>query len=108
MKITRTRGDTCADQFAITMKVSGQAADLSGCSFLMTLSRTANPTDSSTQVYQLTGEVGAGGVVSFYPTEEQANQIGTFYFDVQMQDAQGRKRTIVPVDTYTYTQDITK
>lgn len=108
MKITRVRGDTYADQFSITAKSTGLPADLTGCTFKMTLSRVANPADATSQVYQIVGEVDSSkGIVSFYPSTQQADQVGAFFFDVQMTDGAGRIRTIA-LDSYTYTQDITK
>lgn len=109
MKITRTRGDTYADQFSVTMKQGGQPADLTGCVFTLTLSTSSAPTDQSTMVYQITGDVQdpLSGIVGFSPSALQADQVGNFYFDVQMQDSLGKVRTLV-LDSYVYTQDITK
>lgn len=109
MKITRTRGDTYADQFKVTLKLSGQPADLTGCSFLMTLNSNSSPDTNTAPAYQLVGVVSdpATGIIEFAPTAEQADQVGTFYFDIQMTDANGKIRTLM-LDTYTYTQDITK
>lgn len=109
MKVTRVRGDTYADQFFIRSKVTGDAANLAGCTFKLSLSTTATPNAQSTPVYQLIGVVPDPllGIVEFAPTAEQADQVGNFFFDVQMTDAAGLIRTLV-LDSYVYTQDITK
>jgi hypothetical protein len=75
----------------------------------MTLSTVANPTDTTTQVYQILGDIvdAANGVVEFSPTLDQANRVGYFYFDVQMTDSYGKVSTLV-TGTYVYKQDITK
>ena len=49
----------------------------------------------------------SNGRVEFAPTAMQADQVGAFYFDVQMIDGAGRKRTIEG-GKYKYEQDITK
>lgn len=109
MKITRVRGDTYADQFTITMRKDGTAADLTGCSFMLTVSSVQSPTTDSTKLYQIVGSVTdpTKGIVSFAPSAVQADRVGIFYFDVQLTDATGAVRTLV-LDSYTYTQDITK
>jgi hypothetical protein len=106
--LERRRGDTYADRFYITDGV-GKPLNITGFSFKLTLDRRPEPTDSSTQVYQLTGVItdAANGVVEFAPTIEQANQVGVFHYDMQMTDAQSRTRTVV-VARYAYKQDITK
>ena len=111
MDITRRRGDTYADSFTITLRSSGDFANLSGCSFLLTLDTRKDPTDNSTNVYQLVGVISdpASGVVTFAPNDTQANKIGYFYYDVQMIDQSGKKRTITPYGAqYVYVEDITK
>jgi hypothetical protein len=109
MPIKRIRGDTYPDQFLITTTTNGQPANLSGCTFKMTLSPTSAPDASTPPVYTLTGVVAdpTTGIVEFAPSETQANQVGEFFFDIEMHDVLGRIRTIL-IDTYSYSQDITK
>lgn len=108
MQIERTRGDTYADEFTITLKDNWQPANLAGCSFLLTLNSLKEPIDTTTQVYQITGQVvPLEGKVLCAPTAEQADRIGKFYFDLQMTDATGKVRTVLS-GTYIYKQDITK
>lgn len=108
--IKRRRGDTYADEIIVKSKTTGLPIDIAGYTFVLTVDTRKEPTDETTQVYQLTGTIigaSTAGRVAFAPTAEQADQIGEFYFDVQMTDGAGRKRTIV-LNKYTYTQDISK
>ena len=109
MQIQRTRGDTLPDVLTVTNTKTKSVVNITGCTFKMTLSTVPDPVDSSTQAYQLIGSVtdGAKGVVEFTPTEEQADKVGYFYYDIEMVDTYGRKITLVK-DTYLFTQDITK
>ena len=107
--ITRYRGDTVADEFVITDD-TGAVIDITGFTFLMTISTIKAPPDDTTEVYQLTGTIedAPNGLVSFAPNATQANQPPAKYFyDVQMIDGGGKIRTLV-LDSYTYRQDITK
>lgn len=108
MQIERKRGDTYADVFTITDKATWEPANLAGCTFLLTLDSRPAPTDSTTQVYQLVGQVDPlAGKVSCAPSVSQADKVGTFYFDLQLTDATGKVRTVAS-GTYVYLQDITK
>lgn len=107
---TRTRGDTYVDEFVVTSKITGAVIDITtGYDFLLTLDTRKKPDDATTQVYQLAGVIidGPNGIVGFSPTATQADQLGKFYYDIEMTDPAGRIRTI-ELDKYTYTQDITK
>lgn len=108
--ITRTRGDTYADELVIKSKKTKLPIDITGYTFTMTLDPEKEPIDATNNLYSLTGVIldAAAGRVEFAPTEIQADQLpGTYYFDVQMIDGAGRKRTI-ELDKYTYKQDISK
>lgn len=107
--ITRRRGDTYADEFTVKSASTGLPINITGYSFLMTLDPKKDPPDDTTKIYQLTGTIvdATAGRVEFAPSAVQANQLGQFFYDVQMIDGAGRKRTLV-VDKYKYEQDITK
>ena len=107
--ITRKRGDTYADEFIIKSASTGLPIDITGYTFVLTLDPERAPEDASQNVYALTGNIvdAANGRVEFAPTPLQADQLGNFWYDVQMVDGAGRKRTVV-LAKYTYTQDITK
>jgi len=105
--ITRKRGDTYAD--VINISSAGSPLDVTGYTFLLTVDTQKAPSDTSTQVYQLTGTIldAVNGQVEFAPSAVQADQVGGFYYDVQMTDGAGRKRTVL-AGKYKYVQDITK
>lgn len=107
--ITRRRGDTYGDE--ITVKDStGSIINISGYTFTMTLDPSKSPANADNNLYSLTGTIldAPNGRVEFVPTAQQADQIpGVYYYDIQMIDGLGRKRTIA-LDKYTYTQDISK
>lgn len=107
--ITRKRGDTYADVFTLKSAATGLPINVTGYTFVMTLDPDKAPVDSTNNVYQLNGTItdAPNGVVEFAPTSTQANQVGTFYYDVQMVDGLGRKRTITG-GKYKYEQDISK
>jgi hypothetical protein len=109
MQITRTRGDTVADSFTVTNPATGSIVNLTSCSLKLTVSTVPNPTDSTTQLFQLQGVIDdpTNGIVEFYPTSAQADNVGYFYYDIEMTDSYGRILTLVK-DTYVFTQDITK
>lgn len=107
--ITRRRGDTYPDVITVQTTSTGTAVDVTGASFTLTLDTLKAPADALTNVYSLTGTIvsAPNGTVSFAPSAIQADQLGTFYYDIQMVDASGFKHTI-GLDKYVYTQDITK
>ncbi len=107
--ITRYRGDTVPDQITVK-KPDGSAQDLSGYSFLLTVSSNKEPSSSAGQLFQLTGVISAptSGVVEFTPSDVQADQIpGKYYFDIQAITPTGKKHTIQK-GVYKFKQDITK
>lgn len=107
--ITRKRGDTYADEFTIKSALTKQPIDITGYTFTLTVDPEKAPLTADNNLYQLTGTIveAEAGRVEFAPDATQANQLGKFFYDVQMVDGDGRKRTIVS-GKYTYTQDITK
>lgn len=109
MIITRKRGDTYADEFIIKSKETGLPLNITGYSFLMVLDPESSPATSANNLYQIVGSVinGPAGLVEFAPSALQADQLGAYFFDIQMIDGAGRKRTIES-DSYIYKQDITK
>lgn len=107
--IERKRGDTYADEITVKSKKTGQPINITGYTFLLTVASVKAPVDTTTKVFQLTGTIidAAAGRVGFAPTESQADRLGKFYYDIQMTDAAGRKRTILEGE-YKFVQDITK
>lgn len=107
--ITRKRGDTYADEFVLTSKTTRLPINLTGYTFLLTVDPEKAPTGTTNNLYQLSGTIldAAAGRVEFAPSATQADHVGTYYYDVQMVDGTGRKRTVV-AGKYKYEQDITK
>ena len=108
--ITRKRGDTYADDIIVKSKKTGLAMNITGYSFVMTVDPSKSPVDATTNLYSVVGAIidAVEGRVEFAPTAMQADQPPeTYYYDIQMIDGAGRKRTIV-LDKYKYEQDISK
>jgi hypothetical protein len=110
MNITRRRGDTYADVITVTDLNTGLPVNILGYLFNMTLDPSDAPTSTVNNLYSLQGTIldAAAGSVSFAPSSVQADQIpATYFFDIQMVDASGLKRTIAS-GKYLYMQDICK
>lgn len=107
MDIERKRGDTYPIEIAVTS--NGTALNVSGCSFLMTVDPSKAPADNTTKLFALNGVItdAPAGKVSFTPSALEADHVGKFYFDIQMVDGSGAKRTI-DSGKFVLTQDITK
>jgi hypothetical protein len=108
--ITRKRGDTYADRFTFTDTDTGGPFDFTGGSVLLTVSSVSAPTDQSTEVFQITGDIDADpttGIVEFAPSALQADNVGYFFYDIQFTDGSGTIRTLVN-GAYIMNQDITK
>lgn len=107
--ITRKRGDTYRIRITFT-KDDGSPLDLTNSSLLMTVSPIALPDEASDALFTIIGSiVGAAtdGVADFQLTAAQADNVGEFYYDVEMTDVSGSIRTILE-GAFTMTQDITK
>lgn len=109
MKIERKRGDTRPIRRQIKSKATGNAIDVTGWSFLLTVSTEKYPDDDTSQVFQIAGTIqnAADGIVYFTPSTEQAAEVGELYFDIQATDDSGKVETIEH-DVYQVKQDITK
>ncbi len=107
--ITRKRGDTYADEFVFKSKSTRVPINVTGYTFLLTVDPEKAPADNTNNLYQLTGTIldAAAGRVEFAPSALQADHVGNYFYDVQMVDGAGRKRTVTG-GKYKYQQDITK
>lgn len=108
--ISRKRGDTYADEIVVTSATTGLPIDITGYTFTMTLDPAKDPATAANNLYTLTGTIidAPNGRVEFAPSALQADQPpGAYFYDVQMVDGAGRKRTIL-LDKYKYEQDISK
>jgi hypothetical protein len=107
--IERKRGDTYANEWVIKSRSTGLPVNITGYSFLLTVDPSPGPGGSATNLFQIVGNIvdAAAGRVEFAPSALQADNIGSFFYDVQMIDGAARKRTF-DSGTYLLKQDITK
>lgn len=103
------RGDTFPWTF--TLKDSaGIAVDITGFGFKLTVDPSAEPSDNTANLFQLTGTVtnGPGGVVRFAMSAINSDQLpGVYFFDLEMTDGTAAIRTIAK-GQFEFEQDITK
>ncbi len=104
--LERLRGDTYPILATFTSK--GKPYDLLNCTLLLSVSTEQNPT-GSTYEFQSSGSItdAANGKASFPVDATAADRVGDFFFDIEITDAGGYKRTPVK-GKITFTQDITK
>jgi hypothetical protein len=110
VNITRYRGDTYRIRFTFTDLDTGDPIDLTGSSLLLTVNPVVRPDDTSEQLFQLTGSIQApatDGVCDFTPNATQADNVGEFYYDVEMTAVDSSVRTLVAGE-FNMLQDITK
>lgn len=110
VNIERTRGDTVPDKITV-IDFNDAVVDITGFSFLQTVSTERNPSDSANVVYSLPGTItdAPAGEVEFPLSEIQADQdpAVNLYYDIQLTDAGGGIQTLFK-GKYKYKQDITK
>lgn len=107
--ICRTRGDTFPLDYTLRDD-QGTAIDITTFSFKLTVDPSPDPTDASTNLFQLVATIvdGVNGRFQFPITTVQADQAPeTYFYDLQMIDGGGNIRTIAK-GKFTFTQDITK
>ncbi len=88
----------CNDTFPYKVKMvdeNNQDFDITGCTFYLSIHTDRNPVDTTTQVALLSGVTDVDtSVVAFPFSETDAAQTpGTYYYDIQMTDADGYKLT---------------
>jgi hypothetical protein len=108
INICRRRGDTFP--FVVVVRdENGDAINISGFSYLLTVDPSDAPTDALSNLFQLTGTIidAANGRVQFQPTAGNADNVGDYFHDIQQTDGGGDIRTIA-VGTFQFVQDITK
>jgi len=108
--ITRFRGDTHPLTFALTDNATPAVAiDITGFTFLLTVDTLEEPGDALTNVFSIAGVIdsGVGGTFKFTLTAPQADNLGEFFYDIELTDTASAIRTIAK-DAWTWEQDITK
>lgn len=111
-KVTMFRGDSYPLELTIKNKATGDAVPLTGFSFIMTVTTIKDPPDDTTVKFTVIGvidpdQVANMGKVTFTPTTDNTDEIGKFFYDVQMTNASGHIRTIAK-NNFDITQDNTK
>lgn len=107
--LTIVRGDSYPIPFTLT-DPAGAVLDLTGCTVVLTVSAEAEPEDDTAQICQVAGVLAddpTTGGVSFTPTTADTAEVGGYYYDIQVTDADGHVRTPVK-STLTISQDISK
>lgn len=114
VNICRVRGDT--DSFTVTVQdAAGNAIDITGFSFLLTVDPSEAPEDAVNNLFQLSSPAGGialsdpvNGEITVTLTAVQADQTPQVYFyDLQMTDTGGAVKTILK-GQWEVVQDITK
>jgi len=108
--ITMYRGDGYPITLTLTDKTTGAAIDLTGCSLVMTVDTLESPPDSSTKLFDVNGVLDADpttGRVSFTPNPSDVAIPGSYFYDIQLTNANGHVRTVVK-STFAVSQGITK
>lgn len=107
--LDRVRGDDFPIQFTLNDE-AGSPVPITSFTFLMTADAAPDPSDALANLWELTGVIvdAPNGVFEFRPTIGQMDQLpSTYFYDVQMIDAGGFKRTIIKGELR-IEQDITK
>lgn len=95
--ITRFRGDTIPDRIRVK-DVDGNAVNVTGCTFVLTISRQRNPTDTLQQLAAVTGTIVSAvlGTVDFVFSGPQADlDAGNYFFDIKMINTLAQVNTIL-------------
>ena len=104
------RGDSYPLPMVVSSKATKQIIDITGYTFVLTVDENQDPEDDTTQVFSVDGviEDALGGKVSFTPSETDTDFAkGGYYYDIQMVDTSGNKKTIIKAK-WKHDQDITK
>lgn len=107
--ITVYRGDSWPFVVTLTDKKTGLPLEITSHTFKLTVDRKLSPTDATTKIFETTGTIvsPSAGTVRFSPTAENHATAGNFYYDIQMTNSSGNKKTL-PKSQYIILQDITK
>ena len=106
LDFNRKRGDT--REFEIEVTSNGAAFPVGGYSFLLTVTTVPQPVDDTSKLFQITGVIqdDLGGIVRFTPSEAQADNVGDYFYDIQM--AAGAWKLTIAEGAWSLTQDRTK
>ncbi len=103
------RGDSDAKGFLI-VDSNGDAVNIAGYSFTLSVDTKKNPPDASTLQFALAGVItdAAAGAVSFTPSSANTDLApGLYYYDIQQIDGSAAVKTVIK-GRVLIEQDITK
>lgn len=105
--ICRKRGDTFPIEITVSDVNTGLPLDITGNTFTLSVSPENAPAVAN-YTFQSTGSilVAVDGTVSFAISAANADNVGIFYFDVEM--VAGTFKTTIMGGTFEFNQDITK
>lgn len=108
IRIERYRGDTYPIDILVKDS-SGNSIDVAGHAFVLTASTDKFPEDTSSQVFSINGNLNelVDGSVSFPVSLVNADNLGSYYFDIEMTDSDLNVRTIAKGEIV-FIQDISK
>jgi hypothetical protein len=105
------RGDTPVTRISMTDPADGSVLDITGYTFVMTVDTDPAPSNSTTNIFQLSvGPIvdGSSGIVSLQPSTTDTDLApGVYFYDIQMLTTLPSVRTIFEGE-YEIEQDITK
>ena len=107
--IIRKRGDTYPYKIQLIEKTTCDQIDITGFDFVLTVDPSSAPTSASTNLFQIDGVIidAINGIVGFSPTTQDADNVGDYFYDIEMTDADNDIRTIDD-GKYVLKQDISK
>jgi len=105
INICLTRGDTKPFGFTL-LDEDGNARDLTGHSYELTVNTESDPSDATNEVFTVTGVV-SSNTVSFNLSTSEADQLGTLFYDFQETDPSADIFTIAKGEIE-WRQDINK
>lgn len=87
--IIMSRGDSYPLNLTVKGKSSGLPIDLTGYTFILTVTKDKDPIDNTTKIFEVAGVVDADqvinkGKVSFTPSSLDTSIAGKFYYDIEM------------------------
>jgi hypothetical protein len=108
-KIRRRRGDTFAHRIAVTDEDTGEPVDITGFTFKMTVDPEQAPADGANNIWQVAGAIvdAPAGVVGFSPDAGEADNVGDFFYDIEMTNTLSKSETI-DAGPFELIQDISK
>ena len=108
IRIQRHRGDTTPIEVTITDS-AGAAVPITGYAFTLSVSATSSAPETADYLFQSTGSItdAIAGTVEFPISAADADNVGSYWYDVEMVDASAKVKTIAD-GVFQLDQDVTK